>query len=265
MGADDAGRAACAVAMVGVQLPRYLGARERQRCPPPRSRVLSANLGLGQADPQAVVDAGAGRRPMSLVVQEMTPEAAERDVGGRAGRRRSRTGSIDPRAAGGRHRDLEPVPDRRVRLHQRLRDADAERPDPGTWGGHRPHRAGGPPRRAMGAADRTTGGRTSRCCPTTLRELARNAGAGAVIVAGDLNATYDMLPFRRLLGEGYRDAAEQAGAGLTRTYPSRRWRRRCSASTMCSCTTVRRRRRERSRCRGPITAACSPPSTSRWT
>jgi hypothetical protein len=30
--------------------------------------------------------------------------------------------------------------------------------------------------------------------PATLDELARIAGSGAVIVAGDLNATYDMLP-----------------------------------------------------------------------
>ena len=60
--------------------------------------------------------------------------------------------------------------------------------------------------------------------PATLRELSKDAGSGAVIVAGDLNATYDMLPFRRLLADGYRDAAEQAGAGLSRTYPSRPWR-----------------------------------------
>jgi endonuclease/exonuclease/phosphatase (EEP) superfamily protein YafD len=60
--------------------------------------------------------------------------------------------------------------------------------------------------------------------PSTLHELARDAGAGAVIVAGDLNATFDMMPFRRLLSDGYRDAAEQARAGLTRSYPNRRWR-----------------------------------------
>ncbi len=34
-----------------------------------------------------------------------------------------------------------------------------------------------------------------------------------------------MLPFRRLLADGYRDAAERAGAGLSRAYPSRPWRR----------------------------------------
>jgi endonuclease/exonuclease/phosphatase (EEP) superfamily protein YafD len=46
------------------------------------------------------------------------------------------------------------------------------------------------------------------------------AGDGAVIVAGDFNATRDLREFRRLLRDGYRDAAEQAGAGLTRTHPA---------------------------------------------
>lgn len=43
---------------------------------------------------------------------------------------------------------------------------------------------------------------------------------GPVILAGDLNATPDVLEFRRLLRDGYHDAAEQAGAGLTRTHPA---------------------------------------------
>jgi endonuclease/exonuclease/phosphatase (EEP) superfamily protein YafD len=46
------------------------------------------------------------------------------------------------------------------------------------------------------------------------------AARGPVILAGDLNATPDVLEFRRLLRGGYRDAAEQAGAGLTRTHPA---------------------------------------------
>lgn len=41
-----------------------------------------------------------------------------------------------------------------------------------------------------------------------------------MIVAGDFNATVDMRPFRDLLGAGYRDAAEQSGAGLTRSFPA---------------------------------------------
>lgn len=38
-------------------------------------------------------------------------------------------------------------------------------------------------------------------------------------MAGDFNATTDMLPFRKLLAAGYRDAGEQAGAGMARTFP----------------------------------------------
>ena len=56
--------------------------------------------------------------------------------------------------------------------------------------------------------------------PKTLAGLAKTAGEGAVIVAGDLNATADMLPFRRLLAAGFRDTAEQTGAGLAGTYPA---------------------------------------------
>lgn len=54
---------------------------------------------------------------------------------------------------------------------------------------------------------------------TVLSEI-EAATKGPVIVAGDLNATPDVLEFRRLLRNGYRDAAEQAGAGLTRTHPA---------------------------------------------
>lgn len=49
----------------------------------------------------------------------------------------------------------------------------------------------------------------------TLDDIARSAGNGAVIVAGDFNATTDMLPFRRLLDNGYRDAP-----GFTPTFPA---------------------------------------------
>ena len=41
-----------------------------------------------------------------------------------------------------------------------------------------------------------------------------------VIVGGDFNATPDVGEFRDLLTDGYHDAAQQAGAGLTPTYPS---------------------------------------------
>ena len=58
--------------------------------------------------------------------------------------------------------------------------------------------------------------------PATLTQVADQADGGAVVVGGDFNATTDMRPFRDLLANGYRDAAEQAGAGFVRTYPANR-------------------------------------------
>ncbi len=54
--------------------------------------------------------------------------------------------------------------------------------------------------------------------PSVLPTL--GGGAGTVLVGGDYNATPDLHQFRELLHHGYADAADQAGAGMTRTYPS---------------------------------------------
>jgi endonuclease/exonuclease/phosphatase (EEP) superfamily protein YafD len=62
--------------------------------------------------------------------------------------------------------------------------------------------------------------RDLRRLPHTLLEEAEAAGSGAVVVAGDLNSTIDMRPFRALLRNGYRDGAEQSGAGIVRTFPA---------------------------------------------
>lgn len=56
-----------------------------------------------------------------------------------------------------------------------------------------------------------------------LERLSSEAGARAVIVAGDFNSTYDMAAFRALLGTGYRDAVEQTGAGRSPTFPEGGW------------------------------------------
>jgi endonuclease/exonuclease/phosphatase (EEP) superfamily protein YafD len=58
--------------------------------------------------------------------------------------------------------------------------------------------------------------------PDTLADVATEAGDGAVVVGGDFNSTIDMKPFRQLLTNGYRDAAEQAGSGRDFTYPANR-------------------------------------------
>jgi endonuclease/exonuclease/phosphatase (EEP) superfamily protein YafD len=49
------------------------------------------------------------------------------------------------------------------------------------------------------------------------------SGCDPMIVGGDFNATPDTVQFRTILGAGFADAADQAGAGSTRTYPADRW------------------------------------------
>jgi endonuclease/exonuclease/phosphatase (EEP) superfamily protein YafD len=47
---------------------------------------------------------------------------------------------------------------------------------------------------------------------------------GPAVVAGDFNATFDHPQFRDVLASGFRDAAEQAGAGFLPTFPANRRR-----------------------------------------
>jgi endonuclease/exonuclease/phosphatase family metal-dependent hydrolase len=55
----------------------------------------------------------------------------------------------------------------------------------------------------------------------TLRARAEQAvDEGPTLVVGDFNATEDHALFRRILGEGLHDAAEEAGSGWQPTWPS---------------------------------------------
>ena len=59
--------------------------------------------------------------------------------------------------------------------------------------------------------------------PATLRALTAANPSGPIIVGGDFNATWDTAQFRRLLRDGYGDAAEQSGSGYTRSYRADVW------------------------------------------
>lgn len=206
---------AVTVAVVWVYLPRYQvpAASETTAV---EVRVLTANLGMGQADPPAFV-ALADQTADVVAVQEMTQEAADGlSAAGMDTRFPYRVIAPAPMASGigiwSRHPIVHsgridgyalPMVGSRIRIPGVVVDATvlsvhlaAPWPMPiGAW-----------------AADI---GRF----PETLAEVGRTAGAGAVIVAGDFNATADMAPFRRLLEQGYGDAGMDAGAGLARTYP----------------------------------------------
>ena len=208
----------CAVMLV-VLLPRYLGPEERT-VPSVEVRVLTANLSLGQADPKAVVALARDSADV-LAVQELTPGlAVAMSAAGLDAVMPYR--SIDPRsnAAGIGIWSRYPIADSRVISGYQLAMRVARIQVPGV--------VIAPSLLAVHlAAPWVQSLQYFRDdiarFPVTLQAVARDAGSGAVIVAGDLNSTYDMRPFRRLLDEGYRDAAEQAGAGLTRSFPSRSW------------------------------------------
>ena len=200
------------VAVVAVQLPWYTRGRSE---PGAAVRVVSANLRFGRADPEAVVRMARDHADI-LAVQELTPEKAELiSAAGIATvlpyqELRAREG---PAGVGIWSR----FPMRRGTEFDEfwLGLLTAQVQIPGVTGeatviaAHMsaPHRELEAWREDLARLD------------TTLQKIGASAD-GPVLLAADLNATPDDLEFRRLLHGGYRDAAEQAGAGLTRTYPS---------------------------------------------
>ena len=209
------------VVMIGVQLPRFIGP-EKTDVPSVALRVLTANLGIGRADPPAVAELAHSSADV-LVIQELTPDAVTGlSSAGVDEAFPHRVLNAEEKAYGigvwsrypiveSAHIDAYQMPMLRTRIQV-----------PGVMFATTVlavHLAAPWVQSLHYFRDDLAR------FPATLREISREAGAGAVIVAGDLNSTIDMQPFRKLLAEGYRDAGEQAGAGLTRTYPSKPWRR----------------------------------------
>jgi endonuclease/exonuclease/phosphatase (EEP) superfamily protein YafD len=203
------------LAIAVIQVPQYLGpeAVTAQSAP---VRVFTSNLGMGRGDPAAVV-AAAERTADVVVMQELTQEAADGLIA--AGLENTfghRIFDPEPMAGGLGIWSRFPLTDSAtvpgysmVMLRSRVHVPDVAVP-PILVGVH--FAAPWPQPIESWRNDMAK-------FPTMLRELADEAGPGAVIVAGDFNATHDMLPFRELLATGYRDAAEQAGGGLVRTFP----------------------------------------------
>lgn len=207
---------AVTVATVWVYLPRYQVPSTASETAVVDVRVLTANLGMGEADPSAFV-ALAGDTADIVAVQEMTQEAAD-------GLSAAGMDAVFP------YRVIVPAP-----LASGI----------GIWSRHpivNSGRIDGYALPMLGSRIRIPGVRVDTTVlsvhlagpwpmpidawasdiatfPDTLRDVGQTAGAGAVIVAGDFNATADMAPFRRLLDEGYGDAGMDAGAGLARSYP----------------------------------------------
>jgi endonuclease/exonuclease/phosphatase (EEP) superfamily protein YafD len=191
--------------------------------PPPGNPaviVMSANLRLGHADPDAVVAAVARHHVDVLMLQELTPSA----VTGLTDAGLDRLlpyHVVDARqsAAGTGLWSRYPLTDVAKRSDYTFALVTAELVIPGS--SLRPavaatHMPGPWPQ------DPGSWLRDIARLPELLKALKyqRDPAGGPVIVGGDFNATLDVPQFRALLVDGYRDAGTQAGAGIVRTYPS---------------------------------------------
>jgi endonuclease/exonuclease/phosphatase (EEP) superfamily protein YafD len=200
------------VAAIAVQAPLYVGRSAHSGV---SVRLVSANLRFGRAEPDALLRL-ALRHADILAVQELTPELAERMMDSDI---------------------VDAFPYQALRARQGGAGV-------GIWSRYPMQRCADYDQfclglltatiRLPGVADEATVAVAHMSAPwpnplkgwredlalfgETLQKISASA-AGPVMVAADLNATPDVLEFRRLLRNGYHDAAEQAGAGLIRTHP----------------------------------------------
>jgi len=205
------------VALVVVQLPWYFAETPRPGAIP--VRVVTVNMLFGHADPQDVVDVAREGADI-LLVQELTPQAVTGlSAAGIDAELPHRALDARPQAAG-------------VGVYSRYPIATSSR-----VGGYQLALVTARVRVEGAAVEPTVASvhfaapwpqpidgwhSDFAAFPRTLADVAAQSGDGPVIVGGDFNATIDMRPFRDLLTNGYREAAEQSGAGRQFTYPSNR-------------------------------------------
>jgi endonuclease/exonuclease/phosphatase (EEP) superfamily protein YafD len=212
---------AAATAVTGAALTAAVGLRAVPDRRPaavdgtgPVLRVLTANLLVGRAEAEVVVELVGRMHADALFVQELTGEAEAR-------LEQAGLGDLLP------HRVTQPV-------RHRTRDSIYARYP----------LSGGPLAAPMSAArvcarlDLPSGQSVQLTCvhagpprypwiPAATvrwrRELSAlpGPGDGPHILAGDFNATFDHAEFRRLVRRGYADAASQAGHGLSLTWGPR--------------------------------------------
>lgn len=191
--------------------PLFIGRAAEEGIP---IRVLTANLREGAAEPAALATLACDRADV-FVAQELTPELA---------------GQLDVLETEFPYRALDPAPSAGgVGIWSRYPIVQSSR-NPGYLLGMVSATV-----RVPGASDDVIvlaahlAGPWPQAIDDWRRELAKlpetlsataSAARGPVIVAGDLNATADMQPFRRLLRDGFADAAEQSGSGFVRTFPA---------------------------------------------
>jgi endonuclease/exonuclease/phosphatase (EEP) superfamily protein YafD len=192
----------------GIVLPRAVGGGQ-PHATGPQLRILTANLRFGQAGDQGLVDLVRRTGADVLSVQEFTPAAADRlDQAGLEQLLPYRV--IDPRTgpegSGLYSRyPLTQLPDQGPTTFAMV---SATLEVPGTS-----------PVRLTAAHPPAPLGKDAPRWRHDIGEIPPATPHGQVgIVAGDFNASLDHAPLRRLIGEGFTDAADATGQGLVPTF-----------------------------------------------
>lgn len=213
------GAASLCVVLVGAAMlaPMYIGAGGAADAEEGgiAVRVMTANLWLGQAEPEPLVHTVRDRGVQVLTVQELTPESV-------AGLRDAGLEALLP------HRLLAPSPGGGgAGIYSQFPLANGR-----TLPGYLPTNL---------AADVDVGTKVplalfavhpmppvpsaavwSSELQQLRADLASVAGREHVVASGDFNSTFAHKPFRDLLALGYTDASEHLGGGLMPTYPAHR-------------------------------------------
>ena len=196
-------------------VPRVVGGgHDAEGADGPELRVLSTNLKLGLADPEAVVNLVAENEIEVLCVQELTPEML-------AGLERAGLSDLLP------HQFLAPGASSHgsaILARYPLRELESVEP------------AGYPfvmPRAAVEVPDAApleavsvhpvppTGSLAVEDWQDGLEALPETGMGPLTLLVGDFNATLDHREFREVLDRGYVDAGDATGSGLTPTWPER--------------------------------------------
>jgi endonuclease/exonuclease/phosphatase (EEP) superfamily protein YafD len=176
--------------------------------------TMTSNLKLGGGNPQRVVEAVRSDHVAVLMLEELTPQEQVRLI--EAGLDQLLPYHVsDPRgeAAGTGLWSRYPLTDEATRTDFKFAFVSARVAIPGLATPPvvvATHMAGPWP-------SATDWSRDIARLPEVLKAL---DSAGPALVGGDFNASPDVAQFRHVLSAGFADAAEQAGAGMTRTFPA---------------------------------------------
>ncbi|GII57041.1 endonuclease [Planotetraspora thailandica] len=203
--------AATSALMATIVVPRVLASPASTG---PALKILTSNMYFGNGDAQTIVDLVRRLKPDILSTQELTPAAVEAlDAAG--------IGELLPythlQAAFGAFGSgiwsrypLTPQPDFALPGSRNMPRARVAVP-------------GAPPVEIVDVHTISPMGRDVYAWDADMRSLPAPASDVIRILAGDFNASLDHSPLRSVLAEGYADAGDASGTGLSATWPSN-WR-----------------------------------------